>query len=174
MSLVQEWIRKNQDVFFRLCKNYFMNHLTAEQMKNIRLQRKYNLGNYEAVVRREFTFFMLEQAERMLIKRRIKMRRKSINLVRKIVKSSEGQSIKDNQVNYLIENELRYFSKYTNKADKKLDEIRALSKKVEESLKDRDKLLRQKQYKEKQLKLYTSKNIQIKFDDVLRDAFKKS
>ena len=49
-------------------------------------------------------------------------------------------------MNYLIENELKYFDKHAIEADKNLNEIRNLSKKVEQALKDRDKMIRAKKY----------------------------
>jgi hypothetical protein len=112
---------------------------------------------------------LFDIAEQMLIKRRLKMRIKIYKNVQKLVGSREGQGSKDNKVNYLIENELRYFNKHVEEADKNLVKVRALSKKVEQALKDRDKMIREKKFMDHQTKLFVSNKLELYNYDEIQD-----
>ena len=96
---------------------------------------------------------MLDIAEELMKKRRLKIREKKYIMFKVIQSSNQGNNEKHVAINQIIESDYKYFGASAKKADMALQKIRTDAKNVDVQLKQQKKLLerqRVKYFKESQ------------------------
>ena len=80
--------------------------------RKIVLQRQYCSLTHEEILRNAFKSFMLDIAETLVRKRRLKIREKKYRRYKSIIMSDVASNLKNNEINKLIEADYKYFAYY--------------------------------------------------------------
>ena len=110
MAKLEVYIEKNIEAMYKMNKEYYLSKVIDRDTKRLIEKAKTMTGlDEDVIIIKHFHKYMLDEAEKLLMLRRLSMRRKAVAMVKEMIHKKHDFEDKSTKINRLIENEFKYF-----------------------------------------------------------------